>query len=160
MRNALITTHLISLDVDCELIWISLQMVNSKQIHIGCFYRPPNKGTEPIKKLRESLSKIDFSKDPIVWVGEDFNVPDIDWNNLCRKPEQQCVYPQDLSQELLDLMQDFLFTQLALEPNHNQQTRSSSVRNILDLLLVINPAWVLHTYQNRGGNIGSFQDGC
>ena len=125
-------------------------MVNSKQIHIGCLYRPPNKGSEPIKKLRESLSKIDFSKDPIVWVGGDFNVPDIDWNNLCRKPEQQCVYPQDLSQELIDLIQDFSFTQLAIEPNHNQQMRSSSVRNILDLLLVTNPGCFIPTKTEAG----------
>ena len=139
VKDDLIATHLISLDVDCELIWISLQMFKSKQIHIGCFYRPPNKGSEPIKRLRESLSKIDFSKDPIVWIGGDFNVPDIDWNNTCRKPEQLCIYPQDLSQELLDLIQDFSLTQLAFEPNHNHQTRSNSVRNILDLLLVTNP---------------------
>ena len=139
VRNDLISTHLISLDVDCELIWISLQMVNSKQIHIGCFYRPPSKGSDPIKKLRESLSRIDFSKNPIVWVGGDFNVPDIDWSNLCRKPEHHCVYPQELTTELLDLIHDFSLTQLAYEPNHNQKTRSGNVRNILDLLLVTNP---------------------
>lgn len=140
VRNDIITTHLEYLDVDAELIWISLQMVNSKPIHICCFYRPPNQGITPIQRLRESLSKIDWKKNPHVWVGGDFNVPDINWEIPCRKPSLNCNYPAELTTELLTLLEDFSLTQLALEPNHNFQTRSVSVQNILNLLCVSNPS--------------------
>jgi hypothetical protein len=139
VRNDLIATHLEFLDVDTELIWISLQMANARPIHVCCFYRPPDKGVLPIQKLRESLDKLDWKKNPTVWIGGDFNVPDVDWKVPCRKPSYQCNYPAELTTELLALLDDFSFTQLAHEPNHNHQTKTTSVRNILNLLCVTNP---------------------
>lgn len=58
VRNDIIATHLEYLDVDAELIWISLQMVNSKPIHICCFYRPPNQGITPIQRLRNHSQRL------------------------------------------------------------------------------------------------------
>ena len=139
VRNDIIATHAEELDVDTEVLWIKLQIANIKSYFIGVFYRQPKLGADPLKRLHESLSKLDLTKNPNIWLGGDFNVPDIDWSVPTRKPSQECTYSEDVSSTLLNITDDFSLHQLAKEVNHVQQTSVHQVSNILQLLLVTNP---------------------
>lgn len=139
VRNDVIATHVIEFDVDTEVLWIKLQMVNTKPVYIGVFYRQPKLGSEPLKKLRESLSMIDRSKNPNIWLGGDFNVPDIDWSIPTRKQPKDCIYSEELTSTLLDILGEFSLHQLATEMNHIHQTSVHQVLNVLQLLCVTNP---------------------
>ncbi|XP_072164906.1 uncharacterized protein [Diadema setosum] len=139
VRNDLIAIEIEELNVDAEILWIKIQIFNRKPIYIGVFYRPPSSGTEPLQQLRASLEKIDFSKNPTIWLGGDFNIPDIDWDSMCRKSANACTYPRDISTSLLDIINDFSLHQMAKEVNHVHQTEVHHVSNILQLFLVSNP---------------------
>lgn len=139
VRNDVIATHVEDLDVETEVIWIKLQMVNIKPVYIGVFYRQPKLGAEPLRRLQESLSKIDRSKNPTIWLGGDFNVPDVDWSIPTRKLPSECIYSEELTSTLLDLIGEFSLHQLALEVNHVHQTSVHQVLNVLQLLCVTNP---------------------
>ena len=139
VRNDMVASCVPELDTDTELLWVKLQIVNTKPVYIGVFYRQPKLGAEPLKMLQDSLSKIDLTKNPSIWLGGDFNVPDVDWEVLSRKPSGACNYAEVVSSTLLDLIGDFSLTQLANEDNHAHQTKVHCVKNILQLLLVSNP---------------------
>ena len=58
VRNDIVASHAPELDVDTKLIWIKLQIVNTKPVFIGVFYRQPKLGAAPLKKLHDSLSRL------------------------------------------------------------------------------------------------------
>ena len=62
VRNDIVASHAPELDVDTELIWIKLQIVNTKPVFIGVFYRQPKLGAAPLKKLHESISRLNAKK--------------------------------------------------------------------------------------------------
>ena len=78
-------------------------MVKAKPIYIGCSYRQAKLGVEPLKRLRESLSKIYCAKNPFIWLAGDFNVPDVDWSIPSRKVSSECIYSEEITSTVLSL---------------------------------------------------------
>ena len=85
--------------------------------------------------LRASLNKIDRSKGNQIWLAGDFNLPDIDWENLSLKPNPRYA---NLSKQFLDIAADFGLDQMVSKPTRLQ--------NILDLFLTNNSSLVEHIY--------------
>ncbi|XP_072046515.1 uncharacterized protein [Amphiura filiformis] len=124
-------SHRADLDTECEILWAQLELVGSKRILLGAFYRPPESGSDILDQLQLSLSKIDVNKDRNIlniWVAGDFNLSHIDWENQTTIPG--CPKP-GLSRQLIELSNDFGLEQVVREP-----TRGS---NILDLFFMSNP---------------------
>ena len=129
-RNDIIMSHRADLDSECKVIWAQLELVGSKRILLGAFYRPQTDGSEVIDELHSSLSNIDLSKNQIRLAG-DFNLSHIDWEN---RTNAQGNTKLGLSKQLLDMANDFGLDQVVREPTRGE--------NILDLFFTSNPSLV------------------
>ena len=111
---------------DCELVWAKVKVQGSKDLYVGSLYRPPDiHDPEYLEKLRSYLAEILTHNGAHLWIGEDFNLAEIDWGAECTKP-----YPTHGAQchELLTITKDIFLEQVVIEPT--SVTESSS--NILD----------------------------
>ena len=63
----------VDLDSDCdhEILWTQLELVGSKHILVGAFYRPPDSGSKVLDQLHNSLSKDDVSKNQSIRLAGD-----------------------------------------------------------------------------------------
>jgi hypothetical protein len=134
MKSDLIVTHRSDLDEECEILWLQLEIVGSKSILIGVFYRPPESGCDVLDMLRSSLAKIDTSKGQNIWLAGDFNLSHIDWESQSTTPN--CPKP-GLCRSLIEISNEFGLEQMVKEP-----TRGS---NILDLFFTSNGTLVEKT---------------
>ena len=135
-KDDLIVTPRPDLETDCEITWATVQIQGSKQIFVGSFYRSHTFGstTDYIDQLRNSLDKIDRSKGNQIWMAGDFNLPDINWDNMSLKPNASY---SNLSKNFLEIVADFGFEQMVDKPTR--------INNILDLFLTNNPSLVERT---------------
>ena len=69
----------------CEIIWTKVHFLHKKAIYIASYYRPPNDYTASLEALHESLSILYRSCKipPSVILAGYFNLPDINWVNMC-----------------------------------------------------------------------------
>ena len=49
-------------------------MKTSKDVFIGCFYRPPDSGIEYLEELDKSIKRISAKTESDVWLAGDFNL--------------------------------------------------------------------------------------
>ena len=97
-------------DENCELVWAQVQGPATSQLLIGSFYKPPDKNNpEYLSHLQSSLSRIPVGAH--VWLGVDFNLGDIDWENECVKPYAN---KSGLCHQLLNISKDNYLDQLVL----------------------------------------------
>ena len=67
---------------DCEVVWSKVKVLGSSGLYIGSFYRPPDKNNpEYLKQLRSLLARIPTDKGSHLWLGGDFSLPDIKWED-------------------------------------------------------------------------------
>ena len=125
----LVASHRCDLDSEGEIVWLQLDLVGSKPLLIGAYYRPQT--TTDIEKLRDSINKIDIQKHSEIWIGGDFNLSDVNWSDLVVKPGSKFSV---LCQSLIDLTCDFGLEQLVRFPTR--------LNNILDLFMTSNPSLV------------------
>ena len=68
----------------CESVWASISLKDHSKLIVGSFYRPPDKGIEPILNLETELSeiteKLRNNSKYTVMLGGDFNAANIDWD--------------------------------------------------------------------------------
>ena len=114
-------------DIDCELIWAKLKIKGSKDLYIGSCYRPPdNRDSIYLDNLQTYLAKILAHKGAHIWLGGDFNLPGIDWQNENIKHNSQHTAE---CHQLLDISNNAFLDLLVLEPTRIIETQS----NTLDL---------------------------
>ena len=144
LKSDLIGTHRTDLNSNCEIIWVTIKIQGTKDITIGAFYRSPQFGntSEYMHELRESIKKIKHSNKKHIWLGGDFNLPDIDWDILGPKPGGNAP---GLSKILLVISNDFGLEQIVREPTR--------INNTLDLFFTTNPTLVerstIHSTRNK-----------
>ena len=46
------------LDTDCEILWVQIDLIGTKSLHIGSFYRPPNTDMTALDNLNLSLERL------------------------------------------------------------------------------------------------------
>jgi hypothetical protein len=130
-RNDLVASHRCDLDTECEIVWLQVDLVGCKPLMIGAFYRPQTTAAAYLDKLRESISKLNIQNLSNIWIGGDFNLYDINWQDLCVKAGGKLP---GLCQSLIDIISDFGFEQLVRKPTR--------LNNILDLFMTTNPSLV------------------
>ena len=86
-----------------------MQKVNSHtkaNVVLGASYRPPNNDTDYQKRLCEEIESVieQINTSPI-WIGGDLNLPDIDWDTLSIKGNQNAstINRRFLDMDTLDI---------------------------------------------------------
>ena len=133
LKNDIIGTHRLDLDTNCEIAWVTIRIRGAKDVTIGVFYRGHTYGstTEYMDELRESLSRIKRSNKGQIWLGGDFNMPDINWETNRFTPGGS--YPA-ISKQMLNIAADFGLEQIVTKPTRKNNT--------LDLFFTTNPTLV------------------
>ena len=102
-------------------------------MYIASFYRPTNEDPQPLISLNELLSKLSQNGAlPIIILGDDLNLPSIDWLNQVVKLSPQ--YGYRVNRLMLDTVKKH-----GLQQHDEEPTR---LDNILDLLLTTHPVLV------------------
>ena len=130
VRKEYICTE-IQVDTNCEFQAIELQLKDQQNVKICNFYRPPWTDDSYFEDFIIAMQQVDAKGKGNIWVGGDFNLPDIDWSDVKLLPGNVNV---NLSNSLIDLMNDMALTQVVDHP-----TRKNS---ILDLFFTSNPTLV------------------
>ncbi|MCG8048052.1 MAG: hypothetical protein JAY75_12610 [Candidatus Thiodiazotropha taylori] len=117
---------------DCEILWVKVEIVGSKPLHIAAYYRPHESDSASQEQLRYSLEKVNEASGHI-WLLGDFNLPKFSWEGNLPSLKQDCSYPS-LYDDFADILADFNLTQMVTEPTRYE--------NILDLFLTNNPTLV------------------
>ena len=73
------------LQTNCELLWAQVQI--SKLLTLQCFYRPPGSKINTTEELVKSSNLISKKLNETIFLGGDFNLPGIDWNNELADPK-------------------------------------------------------------------------
>ncbi|VDI22092.1 Hypothetical predicted protein [Mytilus galloprovincialis] len=140
-NNKLTSNHLectepeeLKINDNWELIWIQIKITGTNNLYVESFYRPPDADdTEYLAHLHTSLSRI--PEGTHVWLGGDFNLGDINWEDECVK---QCAAKSGPSHHLLNISKDHFLNQVVVEPTRITDT----CENILDLFFTNNSSLV------------------
>ena len=129
VKNTLISTEVsFGPSRTYEQLWISIVLMNSDKLIIGCInVSPSGNRLQNILDLTEGLSMVCNTKPSHLLIGGDFNVPQIDWPNVF-SPEPE----EHFSHHLIRCFQDCFLTQHVMRPT---RFRSGQPPSILDLLL-------------------------
>ena len=128
VTNDLISSVVTDLDTDCEILWVQIDLIGTKSLHIGSFYRPPNSDMTALDNLNLSLERLTHRTNGNIWLGGDFNAPNIDWSSM--KVSPMAGGRRQEQQRLIDISLDHNIEQTIDKP-----TRGG---NILDLLFTNN----------------------
>ena len=129
-------------DCSAEVCWASIDFANNGTLYIGSCYRPPGAKSEVIDELQNSINNIihKHRKMPALLLAGDFNLPDIDWDNIITSnPRTHAVHSH-----FLNFVNGCSLFQMSKEP-----TRPAS-GNILDLILTTLPDIVNNTQTKPG----------
>jgi hypothetical protein len=108
-------------------------MKGTKDLYVGSFYRPPHKiGEEYIQRLQSLITRIPTSNGAHMWLGADFNLGDINWEDESLKP-LNASHARECRQ-LLTVTRDSFLEQMVLEPSRVTET----MENTLDLFFTNN----------------------
>ena len=128
---------------DQEQLWVRIRAKAVKTLYVGAFYRPPS-ATDPdvFQALESSLSKI--PPEALIWLGGDFNLASIDWENMTVKPNP---YHGACCKYLLDNAQNYFLEQLIV----TFATRTTEdVANTLDLFFTNNKTLISNVELHPG----------
>ena len=71
VTNDLISSVVTDLDTDCEILWVQIDLIGTKSLHIGSFYRPPNSDMTALDNLNLSLERLTHRTNGNIWLGGD-----------------------------------------------------------------------------------------
>lgn len=115
---------------DCENLWVQLNLVGSKSVLIGAYYKPHEYDQHSLDELSKSLDMVKLTSSN-VWLTGDFNLPKVDWQSLTPTPD--CRFPT-FYRECLEVFNDCLLEQTVTSPTRG--------KHILDLFFTSNPTLV------------------
>ena len=81
VKKGITMVHRDDLETNCEIVWIEL-MGLTLPVVIGVFYHPPSAAMSVLEQLSLLLNKLSSYKCLLILSG-DFNIPNINWSNLC-----------------------------------------------------------------------------
>ena len=78
-KHDLLCTETPELDTNCKIVWCKINIIGCRTLHLGSFYRPPDKiDNDNLEEFNSSLSRIMSNRNAHVLVGGDFNCSDIE----------------------------------------------------------------------------------
>ena len=133
IRSNLIAREEPDLSANCESIWASIHMKGSQPVYFGAFYRPDGGCKEvdlaTINQLEQIIQKIPSKSH--IWLSGDFNLPDMDWENVRFITGGR--YPA-VSKQMLEIADEFNLRQMNTLPTRND--------SVLDLIFTNTPTFV------------------
>ena len=118
-----------------ESVWAIITLKDLSELVIGSFYRPPDKGIQPLVDLEMELAQISekFKSNPktTLILGGDFNAGGINWD-LCTVDHD--TSNRTLKEKLLSILSEAGLKQMQREPTRGQ--------NLLDLFCCNKPSLV------------------
>ncbi len=120
---------------DCEMVLPEVERGNAKKLYVGSCYRPEHVILDYMQLLDNSLSRMSSRSNCQIWLGGDFNVLMVNWENHVSKPGEP--YKQ-FTLAILNSAQKHGLEQVVMEPTCIQ----GEMENILDLYLTNNPKLV------------------
>ena len=120
-------------DVDCEILWVKLNIASCKSLYLASYCRPNANEEESLKQLDDSLSKLPRNNNHI-WIAGYMNLPGISWpsgsiKTNCPTPAQHELF--------MEILADHGLTQVIDKPTREE--------NMLDLMAVNNPTLLNRT---------------
>ena len=120
------------MNTECETVFIKLKVNGNQELIIGSAYRPPSSSIQYTEDMCSLFANLEKShKKAVVWIGGDFNLPDIDWTSHTIKGNQN---PTALNRHFLDYLDGSGMQQIV-----NFSTRNNST---LDLFLSNRPSLI------------------
>ena len=109
---------------DCDAVWVMIKVQGGSDLYVGSFYRPPDKNNpEYLQELQSIISRIPTDKRAHLWLGGDFNIPDITW-------EEESVIPyatnSAVSNHFLTTVKDMYLEQVVTESTRVTETSSNT----------------------------------
>ncbi|KAK3085493.1 hypothetical protein FSP39_004174 [Pinctada imbricata] len=119
-----------------EQLWVKVQVKGTPDLYIGSFYKPPNEtDDECLIQLDRTIQSIRQSENANIWLGGDFNLGGIDWDNYALKSKSQNTRQ---CKQLIDQCQDNYLEQVVQQPTHMTNTSQT----ILDLFFTNNSSLI------------------
>ena len=105
---------------DTECIFCKINIKGKKTIIFGSFYRPPSSDFNYSVSINKEIYSIyNKFKNATLWLGGDFNLPDIDWLNHDIKGNQNS---QSINSLYLDMSSDLCLNQIVESPTRDTAT--------------------------------------
>ena len=133
VRSSIIAQEVVELQTDCENLWVKINIVGSKSLLIGAYYKPQEHDTHSLQEFTKSLN-LASQTNCNIWVGGDFNMPKMDWENM--RPTVDCRH-QLFYREFIETLHDNNMHQMVDTPTRD--------KHILDLFLTNNPSQICNT---------------
>ena len=76
VTNDLISSVVTDLDTDCEILWVQIDLIGTKSLHIGSFYRSPNSDMTALDNLSLYLERLTHR------TNGNINAHHIDWSSM------------------------------------------------------------------------------
>ena len=131
-RNDLICEEIVNVNINTESIYCKIELQGNKSVVVGVVYRPPNSNTDYMRMVCEEMEEIRRKhRNAVLWIGGDFNLPDINWSTL---DIQGIANANAINQSFIDMTSN-----IGLEQQVNFPTRGEA---ILDLFLTNRPSLV------------------
>ena len=118
-----------------ESVWAIITLKDLSKLVVGSFYRPPDRGIQPLLDLEIELAQISekFRNNPktTLILGGDFNAGGINWDN-CTVDHDATNRP--LKEKLISILDEAGLKQMQREPTRGQ--------NLLDLFCCNKPSLI------------------
>ena len=129
-------SHQIPTNSNSEAVLISIQTQNKNcNLIVGALYRPPNQTSDEYTNSLTDVMKLACrSPRDVVWLGGDFNLPDINWESMSI---ERCQYTKSMNSSYLETINN-----LGLVQTNHTPTRNGA---ILDIFLTNRPSLTTRT---------------
>ncbi|XP_071492986.1 uncharacterized protein [Diadema antillarum] len=115
-----------------EQVYIKLSFGKGVSLVVGAVYRPPGNDVQYLDNVCSTIEELSLqNKKAVLWIGGDFNLPDINWEDLSVSGHSN---PVPLNNRFLDMIENCNTQQMVSSP-----TRRDS---ILDLFLTNRPSLI------------------
>ena len=131
VRTDLQSTLVTDFDTNCECLWVKVITKTEKPVYVSAFYRSDVKDVKSLEEYQESLRKASRFKKAHFIIGGDFNLPSMDWPNMCLKPKASYVNSHN---NFLEVLEDLSLHQLVLEPTRLGNVLDLIITNVPDLV--------------------------
>ena len=112
VRSALSSEEKSEFNLDCGNLWVQLNLVGSKSVLIGAYYKSHEFDQHSLDELIKSLDMVKQTSSTI-WLMGDFNLQKVDWQSLAPTPD--CKFPT-FYKECLEVFNDCLLEQRVTSP--------------------------------------------
>ncbi len=99
VRDDILALEREELDTDAEIQWVSIEFARYGSLYLASHYRPPHAKEEARIQLQESVFKLlDRHRNglPNILIGGDFNLPDINWDNMTAEGDRKAEHERYL----------------------------------------------------------------